>query len=119
MAFETVKEWAEALVGVIGGGAGIAWLSRKKTDADAVKTKTEAKHIHFEEMENTIRTLSEQVDKALVRAERAEKAAADAQRAARECGKREADLIKRIAALEAALGAGSTVVPIRRKGAKA
>lgn len=101
---DTLKAWGEVLTAVIGGGLGVAWLTRGKTDAEEVCTRTEAKHIQFDELMKTITMLREEVDRMTDRLKHAEKDAADAKKAAAECGKREADLLKRIAALEASVG---------------
>lgn len=112
---DTLKTWAEVTVAFVGGGAGVAWLSRGKTNAEEVRTRTEAKHIQFDELVKIISTLREEVDRMTDRLKHAEKDAAEAKKAAAECGKREAGLLKRIAALEASIG--SNVTPMRRKGA--
>lgn len=106
---------------IIGTGGLSAFFARRKTRAEthsieaaAYKTETDARHVHWEEMESFIKTLREEIGLLRERVTAAEGNASAAKTLAAEavagqhaCEERELGLIARIASLEASRNEGT------------
>jgi ribosomal protein L32E len=96
------------IVAAISASGLTAWFSRRKTgaeanaiDAGAYKTLSEARHIHWDEMEKLLVHLTKEVSALQDRITAAEGKADLAIKGQKECEERERGLIERIVSLEA------------------
>jgi hypothetical protein len=103
----------EIAAGMLGSGGAVAWFSRRKTaaethlaEASAFKTETDARHVHWGEMEDLIERLREEVQGLRERVVAAEVKADAAIKGQAECEIRERELVRRIASLETSRTAG-------------